>query len=68
MNSFVWNSHKKGSLPQISARWVPNIANQGPQMATAVKVFDQYCDEFLKHIVTGDETWISYVKTETFWF
>jgi hypothetical protein len=37
-------------------------------MASALTVFERYHkdgDEFLNHIVTGDETWVSFVNVET---
>jgi hypothetical protein len=63
-------THKLG-YHKFCARWVPKMftdAHKTQRMAWALTFLEWYCkdgNEFLNHIVTGDETWVSCVKAET---
>lgn len=56
---------------KLCARWVPKMLTDGHKtrrMASALEFLERYHDEgdnFLKSIVTGDETWIQYDTPET---
>lgn len=55
---------------KICARWVPHMLSDKHKtirMGAALSFLDRYSkegDEFLSHIVTGDETWVSYSTPE----
>lgn len=56
---------------KICARWVPKMLtdeHKTKRLAHALSFLERYDkegDEFLSHIVTGDETWVSYYTPET---
>jgi hypothetical protein len=63
-------THKLG-YHKFCARWVPKMltdAHKMQRMASALTFLERYCkdgNEFLNHIVTEDETWVSCVNVET---
>ena len=56
---------------KVCARWVPKMlteTHKQKRMQSARLILERYerdGDEFLSHIVTGDETWIAYSNVET---
>lgn len=56
---------------KFCARWVPKLltdVHKTTRMSSAIDFLFRYDlegEEFLNRIVTGDETWVSYVNTET---
>jgi [histone H3]-lysine36 N-dimethyltransferase SETMAR len=56
---------------KLCSRWVPKMLtdeHKQKRLASAQKFLQRYRnegDEFLGHIVTGDETWISYTNVES---
>lgn len=56
---------------KLCARWVPKMltsAHKDQRLKSARAFLDRFHregDEFFSHIVTGDETWISYVNAES---
>jgi transposase len=63
-------THKLG-YHKFCARWVLKMLTDGhktQRMASALTFLERYFkdgNEFLNHIVTGDETWVSCVNVET---
>lgn len=56
---------------KFCARWVPKMLTDDlrtKRVVSSLTFLERYReqgDEFLNHIVTGDETWVSYVNVET---
>ena len=57
----------------VSARWVPRLLtedNKGQRKAITSELLQRYRhegDDFLLHIVTGDERWFHHFEPETKW-
>jgi Transposase. len=53
---------------KVCARWVPNMPTDKQTMTSALRFFQRYNNEgvkFVDHVVTGDETRISFSNVET---
>ena len=66
----ISNLHDKLGMRKLSAQWVPRLLtvdNKWMRMSTSKKCLDLYKrnpQEFLRRVVTADETWIHYYTPE----